>query len=77
MCQISGYCGMPTLKLRPKSMSMHGRQYVQVGGGGRGWVGRGQGDGCMKAQVRLAGMCRWARKGGQGKVCAVCVGGGG
>lgn len=43
MCQVSGYCGMPTLKLRPKSMSMHGRQYVQVGGEGGGKAGAGEG----------------------------------
>ncbi|KAG2436946.1 hypothetical protein HXX76_006463 [Chlamydomonas incerta] len=29
VCQISGYCGMPPLKIRPKTMSTHGRQYIQ------------------------------------------------
>lgn len=32
VCQLSGYAGMPPLKIRPKTMSMHGRQYIQVRG---------------------------------------------
>eukprot|EP00899_Mesostigma_viride_P003156 jgi/Mesvir1/12841/Mv05873-RA.1 len=29
LCQVSGYHGMPSFAVRPKSVSMHGRQYIQ------------------------------------------------
>lgn len=29
---MSGYCGMPSLKIRPKTLSRHGRQYVYEAG---------------------------------------------
>ena len=28
LCTVSGYNGMPGLKIRPKALSRHGRQYV-------------------------------------------------
>jgi hypothetical protein len=28
VCTVSGYQGMPSLKIRPKSISRHGRQFV-------------------------------------------------
>ncbi len=28
ICTVSGYGGMPSLKIRPKALSRHGRQYV-------------------------------------------------
>lgn len=35
MCTVSGYQGMPSLKIRPKSLSRHGRQYVYEAGSKR------------------------------------------
>lgn len=29
VCHITGYCGMPNMKIRPKTLSRHGRQYAQ------------------------------------------------
>lgn len=28
VCTVSGYQGMPSLKIRPKAISRHGRQFV-------------------------------------------------
>ncbi|KXZ45208.1 hypothetical protein GPECTOR_57g498 [Gonium pectorale] len=33
VCHVSGYRGMPALKIRPKTMSAHGRQYIQDASG--------------------------------------------
>ncbi|KAG2494889.1 hypothetical protein HYH03_007127 [Edaphochlamys debaryana] len=33
ICHVSGYRGMPAIKIRPKTASMHGRQYVQDNSG--------------------------------------------
>lgn len=32
VCTVSGYGGMPSLKIRPKALSRHGRQYVYEAG---------------------------------------------
>ncbi|KAL3698597.1 hypothetical protein R1sor_012673 [Riccia sorocarpa] len=29
VCHVTGYHGMPSFKVRPKTMSIHGRQYIQ------------------------------------------------
>lgn len=52
MCQVSGYCGMPTLKLRPKSMSMHGRQYVQDARGNQTYCNIGKESRLKSMSVR-------------------------
>lgn len=31
LCDVTGYLGMPSFRVRPKSMSFHGRQYIKVG----------------------------------------------
>lgn len=31
-CSVSGYSGMPSLEIRPKALSRHGRQYVYQAG---------------------------------------------
>jgi hypothetical protein len=30
ICRVFGYNGMPSFKIRPKTLSRHGRQYIQV-----------------------------------------------
>lgn len=35
MCTVSGYAGMPSLKIRPKGVSRHGRQYANEAGSRR------------------------------------------
>jgi hypothetical protein len=32
VCMVTGYGGMPSLKIRPKSVSRHGRQNVYMAG---------------------------------------------
>lgn len=31
LCEVTGWNGMPGLKIRPKALSRHGRQYVYKG----------------------------------------------
>ena len=64
VCNISGWQGMPHLRVRPKAMSAHGRQNVQDASGQRcgwlaGWLaGGGTGTPLWGSAGAPAGLCR-------------------